>query len=202
MTSRDAIRSTAGVTSPSLIDRIKASDQTAWEKLFDLYGPLVNFWLRRAKLQPADARDVSQEVFQAVAKGIGKFKKEASKDTFRGWLHTITNRKVIDHYRKTKKQPLAAGGTTAHERFQGIAELDSGSVDAEEDKVMQRVRRRALELVRSEFEDRTWQMAVRAAAGEATKDVASEFGVSATAVRMAKSRVLSRLRQELGDLEP
>jgi DNA-directed RNA polymerase specialized sigma24 family protein len=39
------------------------------------------------------------------------------------------------------------------------------------------------------------------AEAHATKDVAADFGVSPAAVRMAKSRVLQRLREELGGLE-
>ena len=44
-----------------------------------------------------------------------------------------------------------------------------------------------------------WRMTVD---GQATAEVARDFGVSASAVRLAKSRVLRRLREELGDIEP
>ena len=57
-----------GSTSSSLLVRVKARDQEAWGRLVRLYGPLVAFWIRRAGLQDADARDVFQEVFAAVAK--------------------------------------------------------------------------------------------------------------------------------------
>ena len=36
--------------------------------------------------------------------------------------------------------------------------------------------------------------------GEATESVAEEFGISPAAVRQARSRVLRRLRQQLGDV--
>lgn len=55
-------------------------------------------------------------------------------------------------------------------------------------------------MVRSEFEDRTWQAFWRVAVeGHATAEVAADLGITANAVRQAKSRVLRRLRQELGD---
>jgi RNA polymerase sigma-70 factor (ECF subfamily) len=55
--------------------------------------------------------------------------------------------------------------------------------------------------VRSEFEDRTWQMFWLAVVEDRTPaDVAAQFGVSAVAVRKAKSRVLRRLREVVGDL--
>ena len=60
---------------------------------------------------------------------------------------------------------------------------------------------RALDLIRGEFEERTWAAFWRTAVeGRAAKDVAAELTMSPGAVRVAKSRVLHRLRQELGDL--
>ena len=48
---------------------------------------------------------------------------------------------------------------------------------------------------------RTWQAFWRTAVeGQAPKNVAAELGVRPDAVRMAKSRVLRRLRDELPDL--
>jgi RNA polymerase sigma-70 factor (ECF subfamily) len=60
---------------------------------------------------------------------------------------------------------------------------------------------RALEQVRGEFASQTWTAFWRTVvAGEPPRNVAADLGVSATAVRMAKSRVLRRLRLEVGDL--
>jgi RNA polymerase sigma-70 factor (ECF subfamily) len=60
---------------------------------------------------------------------------------------------------------------------------------------------RALELVRGEFEERSWQMFWRVAVdGHEVGAIAADLGVSPAAVRKAKSRVLLRLRQEVGEL--
>jgi RNA polymerase sigma-70 factor (ECF subfamily) len=62
-----------------------------------------------------------------------------------------------------------------------------------------------LEFIRSEFEPRTWQMFWRSVVdGVATATVGAELGVSAAAVRQARSRVLRRLREEAAglNLEP
>ena len=59
-----------------------------------------------------------------------------------------------------------------------------------------------MELIRGEFEPRTWEMFWRTAAeDQMTKDVAADMGVSLAAVRMAKFRELRRLREELDGLE-
>jgi RNA polymerase sigma-70 factor (ECF subfamily) len=55
--------------------------------------------------------------------------------------------------------------------------------------------------VRDEFEERTWQAFwLTAVEGRPADDVAADLGVSAAAVRKAKSRVLHRLKEELGEL--
>jgi RNA polymerase sigma-70 factor, ECF subfamily len=60
---------------------------------------------------------------------------------------------------------------------------------------------RALDMIRAEFEPRTWQAFWQTTIDDrAPKDVAADLGMSPGAVRVAKSRVLHRLREELGDL--
>ena len=59
---------------------------------------------------------------------------------------------------------------------------------------------RAVELVRGEFEPRTWDAWYKTAVeGRRPADVADEMGMTLHAVYKAKSRVLLRLRRELGE---
>src|SRR5205807_4448480 len=101
------------------------------------------------------------------------------------------------------QQPEAQGGTDAQHRLQQIAQPETPLPDDAEDPEEELIRlyHRALELVRDEFEQRTWQAFWRAAVdGQAPADIAADMGMSAAAVRKAKSRVLRRLREEIGDL--
>jgi RNA polymerase sigma-70 factor (ECF subfamily) len=60
---------------------------------------------------------------------------------------------------------------------------------------------RALEQVRCEFEERTWQMFWQTLVEDkSAADVAAALGVTSAAVRKARSRVLHRLREEMGGL--
>ena len=70
-----------------------------------------------ADLPEQEIADVFQDVFQAVATHIASFRKEREGDTFRGWLRTITQNKVRDHFRKLGREPGGAGGTDAQIRF-------------------------------------------------------------------------------------
>jgi RNA polymerase sigma-70 factor, ECF subfamily len=148
----------------------------------------------------ADADDVLQEVFRAAAEGVGAFRREHAGDSFRGWLYGITRNLLLAHFRRSGPQPRASGGTDALLRFQ---EVPDAPEDTEEDAgaELDGLWRRALELVRSEFEERTWRAFwLTAVEDRAPAAVAAEMGVSAAAVRMAKSRVLRRLKETFGDV--
>ena len=61
--------------------------------------------------------------------------------------------------------------------------------------------RRALELMRTEFETNTWRACWESVVSErAAADIAAELGITVNAVYLAKSRVLRRLREEFADL--
>ena len=59
---------------------------------------------------------------------------------------------------------------------------------------------RGLEMVKVDFKPVTWDAFWRATVlGQPTEQIAEELGLSAASVRQAKSRVLRRLREQLGD---
>jgi RNA polymerase sigma-70 factor (ECF subfamily) len=188
-------------TSPSLLARVKADDAVAWDRLVALYAPLVYRWCRSADLPDQEIGDVFQDVFHAVATHIATFRREAASDTFRGWLRVITRNKVRDHFRKIGREPGGAGGTEAQLRFAHLPDTCAEGDDSDEGPADRGLFTRALELLRSEFEERTWQAFwLTAVEDRATADVAHELRMSPGAVRVAKSRVLRRLREELGEI--
>ena len=204
-------------TSRSLIARVRADDESAWRRLVSLYGPLVFHWCQRSGLQDHDVEDVFQEVFRSVLTHIHSFRKERPGDTFRGWLFTIARNKIRDHFRRARREPRGEGGTEALRRFAQIAapetQSDStateGSTEARyldpdqaADAPAERALYfRALDLIHSGFQERTWRAFWRTAVdGQPAQEVADELGMSSGAVRVAKSRVLRRLREEMGDV--
>jgi RNA polymerase sigma-70 factor (ECF subfamily) len=193
--------SSLGATSPSLLLRVQASQAGAWERLVDLYAPLVYHWCRRARLSAEDAADVFQEVFRAVARHIGGFRRDRAGDSFRGWLRTITRNKIRDHFRRHEQEPQGRGGTDAQLSLQAVPNPVLPEEDASEIDLVHRQLHRVLEEIRGEFEERTWQAFWQVQMEERDTDaVGAALGMTAAAVRKAKFRVLRRLRQELGDL--
>jgi RNA polymerase sigma-70 factor (ECF subfamily) len=186
-------------TSPSLLDRAHRNEPQSWQRLVELYSPLVFFWCRRSGLGPEDAADVLQNVWQSVAGHLGDFQRQRP-GAFRGWLWTITRNKLNDHFRR--REPVAAGGTTAQHFLQELPEeepesyVTGSSVDGAGD-----VLRRSLALIQTDFEPQTWQAFWMVAVdGRPAREIGAGLNMSLDAVYQAKARVLRRLREELAGL--
>lgn len=186
--------------STSLLERVKAQDPAAWQRLVGLYGPLVYRWCRQGGLRAEDAADSVQEVFRSVATGIIEFRRDRPGDSFRGWLWTITRNKVHDYYRQHGKQPEAAGGTQQQWLTQLSQPEPPDGIEATSDVSLVH---RAMEAIRGEFEDTSWEAFWRMTVqSHSSAEIAADLGLSKSAVRQAKYRVLRRLRRELEDAGP
>jgi RNA polymerase sigma-70 factor (ECF subfamily) len=160
----------------------------------------VYTWSRRAGLQPCDAADVVQEVMRSVARNIKTFHHDRAGDTFRGWLRRITQYRIADFRRQRGRDPAPpVGGSSVQARLQQqVDPIDEEVLSDAPGGVIPPDKRRDLANVKSEFSSRNWQIFWRVVVEEQdTADVAREFGVSANVVRLAKSRILKRLRETI-----
>ena len=191
----------AGYTTPlSLLQRARRHDAEAWRRLVALYRPLVLFWCDRAGVRSPDAEDVSQEVFAAAAAGLSRFHRDQPGDTFRGWLRGITRNQALLYHRRNQDRPLAAGGSDAWQQLQDVADPLAGPDEGEAVEVGE-LYRRALDQVRGDFEERTWQVFwLTVIEGRSPAALAAELRMTPAAVRQAKARVLRRLKEEAGEL--
>jgi RNA polymerase sigma-70 factor, ECF subfamily len=190
-----------GSISSTLLERIKEQKPEAWTRLADLYGPVVYRWCRQTGVGRDDAADLVQEVFAAVARHIGGFRRDRPGDSFAAWLRTVTRNTIHDFFRSRRGRPIALGGTDAHEQFLQVpeeVELSEVSNPREVNSVIVPI---GMDLVRAEFENNTWEAFRRAVIEKQPPSrIALELGMSVPAVYQAKSRVLRRLRQELDGL--
>jgi RNA polymerase sigma-70 factor (ECF subfamily) len=191
----------SSATSRSLLGRVQANEARAWERLVNLYAPLVYQWCRARGLQEHDVADVLQEVFRAVAGHVGGFRKDRPGHTFRGWLRRITQNKLQDHFRRQCREARGVGGSSARERLANLPQVEPAEDDLiPEGEGENALFGRALDLIRAEFAEPTWAAFWRTAAeGRSTADVAAELSMTPGAVRVAKCRVLRRLREELDE---
>jgi RNA polymerase sigma-70 factor (ECF subfamily) len=185
----------------SLAIRLRAGSADAWCELVNLYGPLVDSWCRRAGLSESARADVGQEVFLAVHRGIARFDSTQPHATFRGWLWTITRNAVLKWLERQGPQPR--GGSTALARLADIPEPWEDSACEESPSTPDEsasLLRRALDQIRPTVEPQTWNAFWNTAVlGRSAPEVAEELSLTPAAVRQAKSRILRRLRRQLGD---
>ncbi len=189
--------SSSGGTRASLLARVRQRDGVAWNELVELYGPLIAHWCQRYQLESHATADCVQEVFLAVHRHIQTYQPQRASGSFRAWLWTITRSKIHDWQRKT--QWPAAGGSTALGNLQQLVSMadDEPSTNADVHSLMAR----ALAQIQVEFEARTWEIFHRSVIDQvATPLVAQQFNVSAANVRKIRSRILHRLREQLGDI--
>lgn len=182
-------------TSITLLERVKDRfDDQAWDQFVTLYTPFLLTCTRRAGMNDHDARELVQDVFLHLLDQLPKFEYDGRR-SFRGWLKTVTVNKCRERWRKRSPEYLA---NTASE----IAELAA----IEDEAFWERDYRdlliqRAMQIMQADFEPKTWQACWEfTVSGRKAAEVAAELGLTETAVYLAKSRVLRRLRQKLEGL--
>lgn len=196
-------RSLDDSTSRSLIVRLHDNEMPAWHQLVELYSPLIFFWCKKLGLKPQDCEDLTQEVFRSLVSSISSFQKQNESDTFRGWLRTVTQNKVRDFFRQNQKRVAAVGGSEANYRLSQTPDDDDDLPERDEDELREEhaLFMRAIGLIREDFTDRTWNAFWEVSVNGLNATEAGELlGMNSGAVRVAKSRVLKRLRQQLGDV--
>ena len=189
------------VTRASIIHRIRdPADSEAWRIVVDIYSsPVYQFCIRKG-LQPADALDVTQEVFAKLP----QFDYQPDKGKFRAWLGTVTKNQVFQFWRKTKNQ-------------KSDFESDSRLLAPQDDLNWERISKAhildsAIKRIRGDFSETQWSAFEAVAlscqiedqekrfvwnADGSAAEVAKQVGKSVDWVYKTKSEVLKRLREEI-----
>jgi RNA polymerase sigma factor (sigma-70 family) len=186
-------------TQPSLLFRLRnAGDDLAWTQFVDLYGPLIYRYLRQKGLQDADAADLTQDVLRQVSAAMKTFEYDPQQGRFRGWLFTIVRNRMNTFWQREAGKGQGSGGSAAWEQIQQAVD-ESSNASAEWDAEFERqMFHNAAQLIRPDFAESTWRAFWRTAVdGIAGRDVARELGMTPAAVYLARSRVLSRLREQV-----
>ncbi|HMP02192.1 MAG TPA: sigma-70 family RNA polymerase sigma factor [Gemmatales bacterium] len=183
-------------TSLSLLQRLRQrDDDPAWQRFDRVYRPLIARWLRQARLEPADADDLAQEVMLVVVRKVAEFEHAGRPGAFRHWLRQVVGFVLRDRWRSRQRrgETRVALGEPSDQLADPNSEL-SQYWDREHDG---QVLRQLLDLLADEFNPTTLRAFERLALEQAQpEDVAQELGLSVGAVYIAKSRVLRRLREE------
>ncbi len=183
-------------TSLSLLEQLRLNpDEASWQRLVDMYTPLIHGWLRRYLLPHPDADDLVQEVLAVVVREIARFECADRPGAFRSWLRTITVHRLRDFWRSRRYRPEATGDSEFLGKLDQLEDPASGLSQLWDQEHDRHVVRQLLEQIRPEFHATTWQAFVGVMLdGDKPATVAQKLGMSINAVLLAKSRILHRLR--------
>ncbi len=193
---------TAPATRYSLILKLHdPAEAGAWREFVALYQPLVYRLARRQGLQDADAHDLCQEVFRAVARAISGWEADPSRGSFRGWLARISRNLLINFLTRRPNRLRGSGSTSVQELLESQPADDPSATAVFEAEYRRRVFRWAADEIRGEFAPSTWRAFwLTAVEDRRPADAAAELGISVGAVYVARSRVLARLRARIDQM--
>jgi len=186
------------LTRASLLVRIRdGANHAAWQEFVNLYGRVIYGFARKQGLQDADAADLMQDVLRSVSSAIGRLNYDRNQGTFRGWLFTITRNKVFNFLSARRIRPRGSGDSATNRLLDSQPGGSEGS-DAWELEYQRRVASLAMDHIKSEFQEKTWQAFwFTAVDGISAQEAAKQLHMSSGAVYVAKSRVLARLKDEV-----
>lgn len=189
-------------TSVSLLERLSSrKDEDSWTRFVDLYVPLIRSWLRRYSVSSQDAEDLAQDVLTVVVRELPQFQHNQQRGAFRNWLRNVTVNRLRTLWRTRRGRAAATGDSDVAQMLDELADANSSLSRVWDREHDEHVARRLMELIQPQFEPKTWEAFRRVVVeGRKAAEVASELGMSANAVFVAKSRVVAKLRQEMQGL--
>jgi RNA polymerase sigma factor (sigma-70 family) len=190
-------------TRPSLLVRLRnLQDQRSWEEFYAIYRPLIYRMARSQGFQDADAWELTQEVFLVVASAIQRWDPDPEKGSFRGWLFRIARNLMINWLAYRRRHPAGAGNSDMRQLL-----AEQPDPHSEDSAIFDREYKRqafawAAEQIRNQFREVTWQAFwLTSVENQPVAEVAHKMGISAGAVYIARSRVMSRLKNKIETLE-
>jgi RNA polymerase sigma factor (sigma-70 family) len=189
-------------TRPSLLVRLRNfQDQQSWEEFYSLYRPLIYRMARNQGFQDADAWELTQEVFIAVASAIEQWDPNPQRGSFRGWLFRITRNLMLNWLAYRRRHPTGTGNSDIRRLLAEQPDPhqeDSAIFDRE---YKQQAFAWASQEICQEFQASTWQAFwLTSVENQPVTEVAKKLGISAGAVYIARSRVMAKLRQKIETL--
>lgn len=190
-------------TRPSLLLRVRdpRNDQ-AWEEFLEIYEPLVYRLARQKRFQDADARELTQEVFLAVARAVDRFSPDRSRGSFRGWLFRIARNLMINFLEREGRCFHGTGDTWMNQALEEEPAPDAAPSGVFDGEYRHQAFQWAAGRVREEVQENTWRAFwLTSVEGQEVSQAAKSLGLSPGAVYVARSRVLARLRKKVEELD-
>ena len=193
---------THAVTRASLILRLKdAEDVAAWDDFAAIYAPVIFRVATSRGFQAADAENLVQEVFLAVANSVASWLEREDRGRFRAWLLRIARNESIDMLTERATRPLGRDGSTADRVLANLPARDefSNALDLEYERA---VFHWAAEEVRAVVSEQTWDAFwLTSIDGLSVTEVAERLKIRPGNVYVSRSRMMSRIKQLVEEYE-
>ena len=83
--------------SSTMLAGVKFRRREAWDRLVDVWGPVIYGWCRKHDVQPVDAEDIVQEAFSRLSRSLHRIR---SRDKAAPYLRSIVLNLARDHNRR------------------------------------------------------------------------------------------------------
>ena len=194
-------------TRQSLLERMKDSDDhQSWNDFFQTYKRLIYNVATKAGLTDSEAQEAVQETVISVSRKIAEYKTDAKYGSFKGWLLRITQRRIVDQFRKRRPGQIPLRGhsdatqTATAERIADPASLDLNAVW--EEQWQKNLFEVALDRVKQRVSPKKYLLFYQLVVKEwPPRKVAETYRVTLAHVYVARYQVANLIKKEVKRLE-
>jgi len=184
------------ITTTQVLEELSSSPETeAWQRFCDHFRPVVVKFAKQLGLSATNAEDAAQETMLQFFKLFREGKYDPEKGRLSNWLFGVAKRVILNLRGHQPLEQLMADKTTGTS-FWDLVKDDHSIKQSWDAQWRKMVLTRCLEQARREFNPKVFEaFELYALKDKTVEEVAQKFKMSRNSVYIAKSRVLSRLRQ-------
>lgn len=174
-----------------IVERARSGDRDSLAELYDQYFPRVYHYVLARTGNPAEAEDITEDIFVRMLSGIGRF--EWRQAPFAAWLFRIARNQLVSHLRHNGVR-------------RGETQIPESMVDNAPDPFTQVDTKlsfdRVLEVSQALPNAQREVIWLRFAAGLSVGDTARVLGKREGNVKVLQHQAIARLRKLLAPPEP